>query len=613
MSNRYALPRKPMSEPRSVANWCRLFVEGELALPAWQRPYVWKGETGEAGLELLRSILNLFPIGIITVFNGTSPIVERPIADLGIELNKDINARRTRQYLIDGQQRLTTLAYALYPSEAAPSLYGFNLAEDDFFLYQKPKPKKKKTTIPTHGVLLKDLVTDALDLYRFLGLEEGEFKREYKWYPAAGALRDLDTDTRIEYKDRLEELRDRLVSENGYMLHAMSIEGTEDCALRVFTVMNRSGEVLSELDLTVSHLNRIAADGERTLPPLEAMIYGLSYEVTHMTTKRWEIDEEPSPLSRKLINKLKPKAITAVLRLLIYNITLAQDPDTATTDYQALLRGEMPLPTKDEIYAAMRKTILEMRAAIMLARQNGFLSPLPSFIVLVPLAAILGACSRQQHGVREALSALLFRAVILDSWGHQTDIPPLLASVHQVVNDPAKLVEVINEAEQQAFEEWTLAGTSVMRWKAVRQALMCRNPQVLDWDTGKPLGMESSDVNDKIEWHHFFPRKMDASVLRGQKVRGKAITAQHLDVIGNLYPVHKGSNNIVYSNRAPSEYLTEVAQRVPNLREQLILQGVPVDLLNDDYSLPKSQTAYEKFVTEATRRIERAIREAGTP
>ena len=83
--------------------------EGDIKLPKFQRPFVWKQEDI---LKLLDSIYFGYPIGSILLWLSKEKLAsERTIGDLKIDERPD---EYPTNYLLDGQQRLSSLCGALY-------------------------------------------------------------------------------------------------------------------------------------------------------------------------------------------------------------------------------------------------------------------------------------------------------------------------------------------------------------------------------------------------------------------------------------------------------------------------------------------------------------------
>ena len=83
---------------------------GEIRLPKFQRPFVWSKSDM---LDLLDSIYNGYPIGSILLWHSSERLKsERAI--IGLQVNTTSIDNYPTNYLLDGQQRLTTLCGALF-------------------------------------------------------------------------------------------------------------------------------------------------------------------------------------------------------------------------------------------------------------------------------------------------------------------------------------------------------------------------------------------------------------------------------------------------------------------------------------------------------------------
>jgi len=84
-------------------------LAGDVVLPRFQREFVW---TRQQVLELLDSVVRNYPIGSLLLWQSTQDLAsERTVAGL------DVGASRPGypvNYLLDGQQRLSTICGALH-------------------------------------------------------------------------------------------------------------------------------------------------------------------------------------------------------------------------------------------------------------------------------------------------------------------------------------------------------------------------------------------------------------------------------------------------------------------------------------------------------------------
>jgi hypothetical protein len=140
--------RDPKPEVQRIEELVVNVKQGEIRLPNFQRPFVWKKKEV---LKLLDSIYNSYPIGSILLWYTSERLSsERTIAD--IELSNDKNFYPTH-YVLDGQQRLSTLCGALYwNGRNTDSIWNiaFDLENEEFL---HPKDEKRMEFFPLNKLL----------------------------------------------------------------------------------------------------------------------------------------------------------------------------------------------------------------------------------------------------------------------------------------------------------------------------------------------------------------------------------------------------------------------------------------------------------------------------
>lgn len=93
----------------SLVDLARQVKRGEILLPKFQRAFVW---SRKQVLELLDSVARDYPIGSVLLWQSREDLAsDRTIADLEVD---DPREDYPRNYLLDGQQRLSTICGALY-------------------------------------------------------------------------------------------------------------------------------------------------------------------------------------------------------------------------------------------------------------------------------------------------------------------------------------------------------------------------------------------------------------------------------------------------------------------------------------------------------------------
>ena len=206
-----------------------LFVkigDGTIKLPKFQREFIWNKEQ-TAGL--LDSLVKGFPIGTFTHWETTDQL--RNIRNIGNHQLKQVPKGHPIQYVLDGQQRITSL-YAVKVGSVFQQPRGPDIDYKDISIDLSfdpdteetvvfPVPPSDRPTISVHELLNGSLV---------------EIFREFE---------DVEQQTKIEgYKQRLES----------YVFPVVVIgkQYSIDIAVEVFTRINTSGTELSLFEIMVA-------------------------------------------------------------------------------------------------------------------------------------------------------------------------------------------------------------------------------------------------------------------------------------------------------------------------------------------------------------------------
>ena len=211
--------KAPKPEVERVEELAQRILSADILLPKFQRDFVW---SKDQVLDLWDSIANDFPIGSVLLWRSREELrSEKNIADLKIAEPKE---EYPVNYLLDGQQRLSSVCGALYwNGDDADSQW--NIAYD--LRTQKFLHLKSLESVPSHQVRLNWLPEAAL-YFKQLGRSEGE--------PDAEIL-----------KQRGEELFNRL---KDYKIAAVTLfEGTLNDVAPIFERINSKGTPLTIVDL----------------------------------------------------------------------------------------------------------------------------------------------------------------------------------------------------------------------------------------------------------------------------------------------------------------------------------------------------------------------------
>jgi hypothetical protein len=157
---------KPTAE--RIEQLAQRVLMGDIVLPEFQRPFVWKRKQI---LELLDSIFRNYPIGSALLWESHQKLeAKRAIADLVVGARSE---KYPVNYLLDGQQRLSTICGALYWVPGDPkSVWNivFDLRTRRFIHLDHADE------LPVYHVPLRRLKDPADYFRRLAGLDNEEYK-----------------------------------------------------------------------------------------------------------------------------------------------------------------------------------------------------------------------------------------------------------------------------------------------------------------------------------------------------------------------------------------------------------------------------------------------------
>ena len=116
------------TEPSNIEDLLTDIDRGEVKVPKFQRPFVWKVDQA---LALLDSLANGYPVGSVLLWRTTEKLrAERNIGDFALPETDDMTPTK---YVLDGQQRLTVM-YSSFGAEPAGDGFTpyYNLEDEAF-------------------------------------------------------------------------------------------------------------------------------------------------------------------------------------------------------------------------------------------------------------------------------------------------------------------------------------------------------------------------------------------------------------------------------------------------------------------------------------------------
>src|SRR5580658_285067 len=227
MARRTVTAKDPKPTAERIEPLAERVLVGDIILPEIQRPFVWKRKQI---LELVDSIYHNYPIGSMLLWESHQKLAsKRAIADLEVgerSQNYPVN------YLLDGQQRLSTICGVLYWTPGDPRSV-WNVIFD--LKTQKFAHIDHTDDLPVHQVPLHRLVDPADYFRRLAGIDD----------PAIRATADLLFNRFKDYQVPLVTLGDMSIKDVAPVFERINSTGTR---LTIYDLM-RAATWSPEFDL----------------------------------------------------------------------------------------------------------------------------------------------------------------------------------------------------------------------------------------------------------------------------------------------------------------------------------------------------------------------------
>jgi hypothetical protein len=540
------------AQPRAISWFMGQIEEKKVALPDFQRDFVWDPADVR---DLLVSIMCRFPAGALLTLVQSDTKVFKPRAVSGAPVIAGED--RPGLLVLDGQQRLTSLYQAhrgigdarylvhlesLVDTEGPLEIEALDFDElVSFEAVKKNKPVQSDDTdwqyenwvFPVHKWL-----TEGFD----------------PWLNGAVAHHGGDADVQLKRRVRLGEIRNVLLNPLG-AYHFPVIELAEATSLvavcKIFETLNLRGIKLSVFELITARvwafgqdLRQLWADAQNGHPIL--VEFGIDpYNVLQAITLR----------SRQSAQR------SSVLEL-----------------------------TADEIKEHWDETISGYASALELVRDQCWVQTskwLPYTAVLIPMAAAWDELSKLSGpalgNAKDRLKQFFWCSVFMANYdqGGNSQAQADYARLQHWLTDPSKL-------PPEAVADFALTTTQLANAKRNRRALyrgvmaLVMHSGALDFHFKERI--TATKIQDQeIDAHHVFPRNW----LKVNYQHGND-DALSEDLVLNFALIDSVTNQLI-SDRAPSDYLGEMAgsmgtdERDRILRSHVIEEDARAAMLADDF------------------------------
>jgi hypothetical protein len=458
---------------------------GKLVIPDFQRDFVWTKKQIE---DLLNSIINGY-------FIGTILLLESPTANLrfaprlvrGVEA--DPKAHASVRYVLDGQQRVTSLFYAFFE----PSLpLGKREIPTRFFL--NLKNCDEVVGIENIGDLFRKLFPDKEQRAALKALAEHWNQKlgiDIEGYPTMAQLRSSEAlttyfaahsaDLSSEQRDRLNRLLQSILD---YRVAIVTLPDStpDDEIVSTFDRINQLGTRLDIFDLAV------------------ARYYPLGIRLNELKKKL-----ETRAEAKEILTLVGPEALLKAMALangtepknknLLRLVDLTGDRDKAQAEFYTRWEG-----ARQQLEKAVTRLREAYGAARIRAKKNR-IQLVPYTTIAVPLACILQeAASRgSAKALYDKIDLWYWTAVFTGRYAHSAETQAY-ADVKAVVswfdNDAAKL-DIGGDASNVVQEMRKASRTSALG-KAFYNLLILAGSR--DFMTGQGVTLEDCEVD------HVFPK-----------------------------------------------------------------------------------------------------------
>jgi hypothetical protein len=476
-------------------------LAGEIVLPDIQRDYVWSGSQIP---RLLDSLDKQWPVGSVLLWRTTLDI---PTKTAAVVQGKATGIRPT--ILLDGQQRLSTLARVMAPDRVPagqkPTDVRFHPGKEQF-LNANAVQKKDPQWIAVSAIL--EPGAQFRDLIKPLGLDQA---------------------TEDEWTDRISGVA-RRIREHLIPVQTVDVDDYETVA-EIFNRVNTGGTRLSKGDLVMGSMAARWPGGRQVIEDFEA----------NVAAKGW-------PLNREVL-------------LRIASVIALKSPNHIRL---------VELKTEDDWVAAWRATRHAVLDAINFLRDDARIlskSLLPTeYAVLLPSVFLHDRRGVLRPGEADELARWIF---VASAFGHysgslETTLASDVAILRSDVNAGEVLPTLIRAAQEPRTPGTRLTAEDLRgrtRKSPFLRLLQLRATQqgAASWVSNRALTWDPNHNGLAVEVHHVFPKAW----LR-RKGKGRH---PEMDTLANFAFLSKW-DNIGISDDDPARYLAKADQKV--LRAQWI-------------------------------------------
>lgn len=494
--------------------------QGQIKIPQFQRKFVWNIEE-TAGL--IDSILKGYPIGTFIIWETNDRL--RSIRNIGNFKFPDTPDGNAVQYVLDGQQRMTSLYVALK---------GAKLKDESGNITDYSEIYVNLAAQPGDALVLTDK-TGYKDeqLIRFVDLLEGSLSLLLG-----------------QYKDYIDEIDKYRKAVQTYQFSKIDVKNAPiEVATEIFTRINIGGKALSLFEIMAAK--------------------------TYDEAKKFDLSEKYEALLETLSN-VDYETISSSTVLQAVSVCLVKE---CTRKSILRLEKQKFIEVWDKVESAFESAVDYLRGFYRIPVSQ----LLPYDSLLVPFTYYFFNHKDIPTGTQQSLLQDYFwRCVLTSRFSNaaETKLTQDIKQIDKILNDEQPIYDVPVDvtAEFVRNRGYFSAGSAFIKGMlcilAYQQPISFKNNAIVhianDW---------LKQANSK-NYHHFFPR----AYMRKAHPEVEDWLVNH---IGNITIVDDFLNKRSIRDRAPSKYISEYIAENPNLEKALnthMISSAPGwGVLEDDY------------------------------
>ncbi|MCL2823861.1 MAG: DUF262 domain-containing protein [Polyangiaceae bacterium] len=564
-------------------------VNGRLQLPDFQRGWAWDDDHIR---QLLVSVARSFPIGAIMLLQtgGEIQLGIRPVE--GIDLDAD-SAKYAEYLILDGQQRLTSLAWVLRSNKPVETRRGNKRVLRLFYYFDIEKaldnPHKLEDAIVTvnenrqlldgpNRKAVIDVSTRQKEIERFLFpcsrlMESDDWEDDLRTF-----LKDKKEESDAKWK-RYADFR-RLVAKpfRGYSLPVINLdrETSKHAVCLVFEKLNSAGMVLSAFDL-------ITAAWSPSGVNLREDWYGSNGKggIAGRLAKYPLLKDVPPT------DFLRGLSLLHSYERRVQDINLGRSPQDAAGT--TAMREDIVDLSVEAYHKWGDRLAAGFEEAALFLNSQGFIDPtfLPYRSQIIPLAAVLARIGMIDRSWREPvitpkLAQWFWCGVFGEVYGGPSDtrmavdmrdLPDWLVSE----KEKSRVPDNVEKAEFHVNRLDSLQTKISAAYRGLYVLLQRKANHDFYWDQDV---QSMSHDGEKVEAHHIFPRKW---------CEDHCFDKRKYNSIVNKTPISSHANRIIGS-KPPSKYLPLIqndkkVKRANDVMDQILKSHLidPALLRNDSF------------------------------